>query len=384
MASLANSINNYTSENYNGRWEDVQGYTSTRITVNRSDITSNNLTLQWDNPPNGIPANNQSPLYELVVPLTENIQTFECDHRGRWFRLFTNNIQAISISTMHKIFPSTIKITDGTDVVNVGNGLYTLLTDVSCRPLGTTLSNTNGAALYTTLTDSSGVPLSSLGCLSVALSDGIGTDITSLHNLGETGINAALCCNKSDNATQGSTPNVSGSYTEGTSLYLATSINSTYNMPSTSLDAVTVCLTDSQGHTDSAFHVRDTKILPILQFFDISQGMDVSATLCVTSACILYNLYCYNDGPVTSWVMLYDTSNVDIVNELAPVLSIPILHNDFHDIVLPKGCSFVNGICVQASKTQDYTNSISPGSNVVFASGTYYRNIISNNNEFRP
>ncbi len=71
--------------------------------------------------------------------------------------------------------------------------------------------------------------------------------------------------------------------------------------------------------------------------------------------------------------MLYDTAtaaNVD--GTLAPTLSIPILKEDFHDIVLPRGCAFAYGICVQASKTQDYTHVVSPGSNVVFASGTYY------------
>ena len=155
-------------------------------------------------------------------------------------------------------------------------------------------------------------------------------------------------------------------------MYLATPFSSTYNKSSSnhqdlSQNSIAVCVTDFLG--GNKCYIQDSALsAPTLSSFDISHGMDVTATVCVPQHCVLYNLYCYNDGPNTSWLLLYDTNTTSTD---APALSIPVLCNDFHDIVFPRGCNFLNGICIKASTTQDYTNVQSPGANVVFASGTY-------------
>jgi hypothetical protein len=174
MSSVFNSksqLHNLDNEDFLGRWEDIQAYTSVINTI-ESNSASGTIRFQWVNmDDDSVPSDDELPLcedsYTFVGDATALTKQF--DTRARWFRLKIEGTGSIAqFATTYKKSATEIKLTDNsTNIVsvNVGedneNSLFTVLTDMSGNLLGTTNdAHAGGEALFTHLADVSGHSLS--------------------------------------------------------------------------------------------------------------------------------------------------------------------------------------------------------------------------------
>ena len=308
-----------------------------------------------------------------------------------------------------------------------------MLTDASGAALRTTNDTATGEALYTHLADSSGHSLATTETnaangesLFVALRDGSNNAFSSTgahvaHN--------ALYIRPGDvcGNAQASTYDVSAAVTSGVALYAAladscgnqiSTTNRVGGDPAVTANALYVHLATSNGKSvtrDNPLPVVNTQESTGALAFDVSHGITESfisphADLGDTSQgdfpINVYNLFVYNDSPVTVWMKIYDVctgmlnrqglTNVLSANTTESELSASL--NDVslgvagqpnfdtsanlkynltvpggrsRDLTLPGGTTFENGLYVRAT-TQYKAESIQgPGTNAVFFNGSY-------------
>ena len=374
--------------------------------------------------------------------------TKQFDHRARWFRIKYENNESVgtqfddmsfNLQTLYKKAATELKIVDDCAnivSVNVGddnkNSLYTMLTDASGAALRTTNDAVNtGEALYTHLADSSGHSLATTETnagsngesLFVALRDGSNNAFSS------TGANVthnALYIRPGDvcGNAQASTYDVSGASTSGVALYAALADSCGNKISTTNqiggdtnvkANALYVHLATKDGKS-----VTENNPLPVVNTqestgalaFDISYGVketfvsphsDLKDTSGEDLKINVYNLFVYNDSPVTVWLKIYDvctgmlrSAQHDLIDnfpeseeELSASLNqvtnagqefdtsanlkynLTVPGGRSRDLTLPGGTTFNHGMYVRAT-TQYKADSIQgPGDNAVFFNGSY-------------
>jgi hypothetical protein len=448
MASLLNSkkdisFNNTTDSSFTGQWEDIKDYTSAIITL--QSPMDGSATLQWAHT-----SGRSFPTSDTDIIASETFRydgvdvstavTKQFDHRARWFRIkYENETEGIgtkfndlsfNLQTLYKKAATELKIVDDCAnivSVNVGdnnkNSLYTMLTDASGAALRTTNDSATGEALYTHLADSSGYSLATTETqaangesLFVALRDGsnnafssTGADVT--HN--------ALYIRPGDSCgnAQASTYDVSGASTAGVALYAALAdscgnkISTTNQLSGDNANALYVHLATKNGKSvtkDNPLPVVNTQDSTGALAFDVSYGITESFIAPQSyfknpdDPINIYNLFVYNDSPVTIWVKIYDvcesmlshvgldqplgadvtesqlsTSLNDVSNGGAFDTSANLKYNltvpggRSRDLTLPGGTTFDHGLYVRAT-TQYKADSVQgPGENAVFFNGSY-------------
>ena len=442
MASILNSIKDakvdISGEN---AWEDIKDYTSVIITMNSGVDGSG--TIEWaDTSARRFPQDKDIIARESFqytgsgTPITKQF-----DHRARWFRVRydhsgafgTNygdgsfNDVSFNLQTLYKKAPTELKIVDDSaNIVSVnvgasGNSLYTVLTDASGVLIRTTNDNQlTGEALYVHLADSSGTSLATTDTtdpesLFVALRDAsnVGIDSTGTTN-------NALHVRPGDVSgnAQASTFDVCGAYTKGVALYAALSDNCGHQVDTTNTqnrniatnaNALYVHLTDNSGRS-----IADGNALPVVntveavgaKAFDFSSGVqehfitpitDMSGTI-GDKKINLYNIFVYNDSPVTVWMKVYDVSYQNLIDNCLH-LSVGTSESDFEfsmnntadgataigkpkynitvpggrhrDLVLPGGATFTKGVHFRATTQYKEFSVQGPGENMIFLNGTY-------------
>lgn len=437
MASLLNSKKD-VSASFIGNWEDIKDYTSAIITMKAP--VDGSASVQWAH------TDGRSFPTEADIIATErftyggtdvsNALTKQFDHRARWFRVvYDNNSNAVSASfsdmslnfqTLYKKAPTELKIVDDSAnivSVNVGdskNSLYTMLTDASGVAIRTTNDNqTTGEALFTHLADSSGT---SLATTNSATAESLFVALRDADNVGFSSTGVVDTCSNAlyvrpgdaSGNSQASTFDVSGAYTSGVALYAALADNcghqiDTTNMNptgSTNANALYVHLTNDSGQSidqNNPLPVVNTQESVGALAFDVSYGVEaafVTPLLDLSSSSLngaganinLYNIFVYNDGPVTVWMKIYDMCfhdlsannllNVTPTNETDFTASLNALDGDLkynitvpggraRDLVLPGGATFSKGVYFRATTQYRSTSIQSPGTNTVFLNGSY-------------
>ena len=460
MASLLNSKKDisFTTEDtsFTGQWEDIKDYTSAIITL--QSPMDGSATLQWAHT-----SGRTFPTLDTDIIASETFRydgvdvstavTKQFDHRARWFRIKYENNEAdiigtkfndlsFNLQTLYKKAATELKIVDDCAnivSVNVGddnkNSLYTMLTDASGMALKTTNEGAEGEALFTHLADGSGFSLATTETgdgngesLFVALRDGsnnafssTGADVT--HN--------ALYIRPGDACgnAQASTFDVSNASTAGVALYAAladscgnkiSTTNQISGVESTVANALFVHLATSDGKS-----ITEENPLPVVNTqestgafaFDVSYGIEESfitphSELSETGALPnadghkridVYNLFVYNDSPVTVWLKIYDVctgmleaadldhqlgSNVtesqlsgslSIVNTNNPTFdtsanlkyNLTVPGGRSRDLTLPGGTTFDHGLYVRATTQYKAESVQGPGPNTVFFNGSY-------------
>lgn len=439
MASLLNSKKDI-SANFTGQWEDIKDYTSVIMTLQAP--VDGSATIEWANttgrtfPTDSDIIASENFTYSGALDASQaSAVTKQFDHRARWFRVRYDHSGAVEASfsdlsfnfeTLYKKAPTELKIVDDSAnvvSVNVGdnnNSLYTMLTDASGVPIRTTNdSQTTGEALYVHLADGSGNSLATTETdnpesLFVGLRDASNVGIDST---GSAATNNALYVRPGDVSgnAQASTFMVSDAYADGVALYGALAdncghqINTTNNPPAsdTSANALYVHLTLANGNS-----VSSSDPLPVVDAqetvgalpFDVSYGIEetfvvpaVDMSSAGSDKINLYNIFVYNDSPVTIWLKLYDVSTgtlsgadlLDICTTTftdtkfensmaaitstirAPIFNITVPGGRTRDINLPGGATFNNGVYARATTQYKQYSTQSPGANLVFLNGSY-------------
>jgi hypothetical protein len=179
MASIYNSTGGkyvLTHPYYNfdpQRWDDIQSYVSVTVTIS-CEITGT-LNLRWiNNDHDGAEptaADTENPLAIDSFEYNGGSQTAYFDTRARWLSVafdgsgIDEENKTLILSTNYKKAATEIKITDDDhNIVNVlvgdnHNMAYTILTDLSGDPLGTTNEAHTGHGLYVHAADASGYSL---------------------------------------------------------------------------------------------------------------------------------------------------------------------------------------------------------------------------------
>ena len=404
MASLVNSVKD-SDVSFNGRWEDVQQYTSAKILI--LSPLPGQATLKWANGRRGRIPTNDDILVTQDVCYTNLSQPLliERDHQARWFKLDyateegTYVDPSLNIDTLFKTAPSRIKLVDDNPdaiVPITASGVHVLLTDMSGDAVQSTAAGTEGTALFTTFTDSSGAPLATVSgenlgrSLAVALRDNNNVNLSTLENRLLSDVNA-LSTQFTDACghSQGGGREVLNADTSGISLFLSTEVDTTVTYAQKTMvsgkrpasNALYVHFVDACGlgfTRSNPLHVREISSSESLSYFDISYAItSTRASLGKEGVTLLKTLYCYNDGPNTTWLRVYDSSLRNGVQTTDPdqaslvKLNIPILAGQYNDLVFPKGCEFATGVVFQASVDQQYTSVINPGDHQIFVAGTY-------------
>jgi hypothetical protein len=347
-ASLLNSVKD-TSSSFVGYWDDVKDYNTLIVTL-QSPMDGSG-TLKWANTTRRqFPSDEDVIAEEPFLYSATQAKTLQWDHRGRWFKLeYTDTSTgpasyddfSLNIETLYKGIPTEPKIADDQrNVVNLHDGdvnssYQTVFADVSGVPLATTDDGvTVGEALYVHLRDAS-------SDLHYAHTNTTGTSPESLFialrddnndNLTTTPSGNTLHAHPSDmyGHSQAGTIEVSGAHTSGRALYLTGADNTgaviatTDQYPDdTGSNSLYVHLTLSGGeavnHENPVPCYEADKIAQTV-YFDISQGITTNlfhTTTDLSNGHInMFNLFTYNDGPVTVWTKLYDAS-IGNINSLA-------------------------------------------------------------------
>ena len=445
MASLLNSIKDSSLglSSSASTWEDVKDYTNVIITL--KSAVDGSATLQWaDTSGRRFPTDNDIVATEYLTYSNASgaAITQQFDNRARWFRVLYDNsgvngtnyadasFQDISLNlqTLYKKAPTELKIVDqSANIVTVnvgpsGNSLYTVLTDSSGIMIRTTNpAQTTGNALFVHLADSSGRSLATTTApggpesLFVALRDASNIDIDSTGTY-----NNALYVRPGDASgnAQASSFNVSGVANPGVALFAAladpcgmqvdttNTLNFQASTTSRPANAMYVTLSTYDGQSISAANP-----LPVINrintvgatAFDISSGIqefflcpasDLSSNA-VNRVINLYNIFVYNDSPVTVWLKVYDASvggmaranqwnflNGSLGTEtffsaslgtasISPLYNITVPAGRYRDLVLPGGATFNNGFYVRATTQYRPSSIVGPGQNMVFLNGSY-------------
>lgn len=407
-ASILNSIKD-TSTSFIGEWEDVKDYNSLILTLQSPRDGSG--TLHWANTTrrefpteNDIIATEQF-YYSATVP-----KTLQWDHRGRWFKLHYNDSStgpgnysdySMNIETLYKGIGTELKIAD--DAQNVvslhGQSYQTVYTDISGTVLATTDDMTaSGEALYVNLRDSSSnssyahTNTSGTGSesLFVGLRDDNNKDLSvtdtndlTVHTTNELGY------------SQAATADVSGAESGTKAFYIAgadntgTKISSTKeHRQNTGANALYVHLTLSGGvavDEENPLPCIEADKIAQVKYFDISYGItEVFSTTPDLSAgrINLFNLFTYNDGPITVWTKCYDMSHgylnsltdtsYDLYNDRV-LFNVATPAGHYRDFKFPRGLLFNEGLHFRTSVEHSYDSSYGPGDDILFINGAYFK-----------
>jgi len=434
MASILNSRKDI-DVSFVGKWENIQDYTSAILTF--SSPVDGSGVVEWAHT-NGrnMPSDTDIIASErFEYSHEDNAVTKQWDHRARWFRVSYDhgvildeaadfNDMSFNLQTLYKKAPTELKIVDDdANVVSVnvgeqGNSLYTVLTDARGELIRTTNDDQiEGEALYTHLADSSGRSLATTETdfahesLFVALRD---ASNIAFDSTGELASNNALFVRPGDGSgnAQASTFMVKDAYAEGVALYGALADNCGYQITTTATaggnddghNALYVHLTDKNGES-----IRRDNPLPVLNIaesvgaspFDVSYGIeenfitpfDVAGTIASDKKVNLYNIFVFNESPVTIWLKIYDISqgdvedndldgelyNQDVTTSLenlvggrsAQKYNLTVQAGRARDISLPGGATFFNGIKVRATTQYKFDSTNGPGQDRIFLNGTY-------------
>lgn len=430
MASTINTIKNGSGINsFQGRWEDIQWYTTVKINVNSP--VSGEVKLHWANPPKGrLPTDSRDLIattdISCVVELDINGDpiplTFERDTIARWFRLdfcaASTIDNSLNIEVLYKKAPTSVKLVDSSNqVVSVENGnLYSVLVDNQGNVLRST-DTAAGEALFTNFRDASGdamLTVSGQGLphsLAVALRDNCSNEevVSNFDTLGIKGKSTvnAMYMHMSDACghSQASGYTVSGADVAGVPLFLTLNdVDSTNyvthpvvvnNDPNETGNFLYVFAGDKDGsvhNTSNPLKITQTSDIAEVLSFDISSAVNerwrTHSALKGGSqrARSLYNVYAYNDGPTLVWLRIYDLSVADGATDPSPATydlnpyimqTIPLGPGQTYDTTYPRGIQFNNGVAFRAT-VEPYINSTQgPGDDVVFVAGTYTTAIIS-------
>lgn len=431
MASILNSAKDI-DESFIGSWENVQDYTSSILTF--SSPVDGSGVVEWAHTDaRHMPTDQDIVASERFTYTADNgAVTKQWDHRARWFRVRYDNTgdqadfndMSFNLQTLYKKAPTELKIVDNSaNIVSVnsgenGNSLYTVLTDSEGGLIRTTNEDqTEGHALYTHLADASGKSLATTDTnfahesLFVALRDAsnYGFDST-----GPDAANNALYVRPGDASgnAQASTFKVKGAHVDGVALYGALADNCGYQITTTETstglegnNALYVHLTDSAGKS-----IYDGNALPVINIaetvganaFDVSHGIEENflfpnidmSSIPSNKKVNLYNIFCYNESPVTVWLKIYDVSvgdlqqnnlfgqelyGMNITTSLtqltggsgAQKYNLPVQAGRARDITLPGGATFFNGVAVRATTQYRADSTQGPGEDRVFLNGTF-------------
>jgi hypothetical protein len=260
--------------------------------------------------------------------------------------------------------------------------------------LATTTTGSGPESLFVALRDSSNVGIDSTGSVNNAL----------YVRPGDASGNA-----------QASSFNVSGAATAGVALFAAladccgiqidttNTLNFTESTTGRPANAMYVTLSSFDGQSISADHP-----LPVINkidtvgayAFDVSSGIqqffvcpapDLS-TNPVNKVINLYNIFVYNDSPVTIWLKVYDACYTALnqyrlldgsfgsetlldtclkEQKIVPLYNITVPAGRYRDLVLPGGATFNNGFYVRATTQYRPSSILGPDHNSVFLNGSY-------------
>lgn len=428
MASRYNStpVNNGNVK-LDGNWEDVKDYTTAIVTLNNQvAATTSSGAVEWAHTTGRtFPVNSDIVASENIMYRGQGAQTFQFDHRARWFRVNYQTDASYDLQTVYKKAPTQLKIVDDdANVVRVnsgaqGNSLYTVLTDSTGTLLKTTsTSQTTGSALYTHLADASGTSLATTAkgavghsSLFVGLRDGFNNPLNTTKLVNNKAANNALYVRPGDasGSAQASTGVVNGAGVEGVALFGALSDSGSYQISTTrnnlnTINSLYVHLTDNFGDSISALNplpVISTEDVVGSKSFNIPNGINkdfiVPSDLSGTSNGLrinLYNLFVYNDSPSTIFLKVHDTSVAALTNvglnasvgsddallgaslELLNTkdtlrYNLAVQPGKARDIVIPGGASFYNGVAIRASTRYLESSTLGPATESVFVNGTY-------------
>lgn len=436
MASILNSAKDVAA-GFIGQWENTQDYTSAVLTF--SAPVDGSGVIEWAHTDGRrLPSNSDIVASERFTYNSSTAVTKQWDHRARWFRVRYDHVGAaptasfsdmsFNLQTLYKRAPTELKIVDDSaNIVSVnsgaqGNSLLTVLTDACGQLLRTTNgAQTSGNALYTHLADGSGVSLATTvtaannESLFVALRDAsnVGFDST-----GELAANNALFVRPGDGSgnAQASTFMVKDAHSAGVALYGALADNCGFQITTTNTaggattghNALYVHLADSNGQS-----IYNSNPLPVVNTaetvgalaYDVSFGItedfifpapDMSSSN--ASKINLYNIFVYNESPVTVWLKVYDVSYQDVVGRqlLGPLFgtnaanttaslnaldsnngsaalkyNLTVQAGRARDLTLPGGATFNNGVMVRATTQFSKYSTQGPGADMVFLNGTY-------------
>lgn len=405
MAGLNNSMRSGNVD-FSGHWEDIQNYTTVKVTI-QSPIDGSG-TLQWCNTnKRQYPTNLEDVIAsDLLVYTASMALTVEYPTRGRYFRLIYNNAKpftslsfsdmSLNIDTLYKMAPDAIEITDGKT-----NG-STSVTEHAYQVCYTDIcGNNENIAIYTTLSDSSSDFLGTTDgknkSIFVALRDNSNSNLTytETHNL-------YVHQSDSQGHSQAGTVSVSGALKPGVALYLSGSdTNHSWSTSKTKSDirnkdnAVYVVLTDSSGNV-----VSNTHPIPVkagvesggIATIDIQNGVTqnfVSYGGFAAAYVTIFNLFTYNNGPNTVWTKVYNMSlgmikpsdlpPLDTDNQLDfsaydpwIVCNIATPPGQHRDLSFPKGLALSNGMFLRSAVEHRYSSSNGPGQDVLFINGNVY------------
>lgn len=433
MASILNSRKDI-DVSFVGKWENIQDYTSAILTF--SAPVDGSGVVEWAHTDGrNMPTENDIIASEhFEYDASDNAITKQWDHRARWFRVRYDHDptaeledfadMSFNLQTLYKKAPTELKIVDDSaNIVSVnvgaqGNSLYTVLTDACGELIRTTNdSQLEGEALYTHLADSSGRSLATTDTdfthesLFVALRD---ASNIAFDSTGELASNNALFVRPGDGSgnAQASTFKVKDAHAEGVALYGALADNCGYQITTTATaggrddghNALYVHLTDKNGES-----IRRDNPLPVLNIaesvgaspFDVSYGIeenfitpfDNAATIPATKKVNLYNIFVFNESPVTIWLKIYDVCAGDVEEadlggalygrditaslenlpggRAAQKYNLTVQAGRARDISLPGGATFFNGIQVRATTQYKHDSTLGPGEDRVFLNGTY-------------
>lgn len=411
-ASLLNSIKN-SSASFVGHWEDVKDYNTLILTL-QSPMDGSG-SLKWANTTRRqFPSDEDVVAEETFFYQGTSAKTLQWDHRGRWFKLqytdtstgpSTYSDYSMNIETLYKGVATEPKISDDAqNVVNLHRGdayssYQMIYTDVSGVPLATTSDAVaSGEALFVNLQDASSNYDLAHTVTAGTQPESLFTAIRDNNNDSFTSSNNTLNVHTSniEGYSQAATIEVSGAYTSGRALYLTgadntgTLISSIKEHPDTSgSNALYVHLTLSGGEA-----VNSTNPLPCIEtdkiaqtiYFDISSGITANEFKTVSDLSSgnvnLFNLFTYNDGPVTVWTKLYDMSTgyvtgsggytySDYNNRV--LLNVATPAGQCRDFKFPRGMLFNEGLHFRSSTEHSYDSSADPGQDVLFINGAYFK-----------
>lgn len=410
-ASLLNSIKD-TSTSFIGQWEDVKDYNTLILTLQAPRDGSG--TLHWANTTRRqYPSDTDVIATERFYYSATTPKTLQWDHRGRWFKLHYADSStgpsnytdySLNIETLYKGIGTELKIAD--DAQNVvslhGESYQTIYTDISGTALATTDDGTaDGEALYVNLRDSS----SNFSYAHTSADIGpeslfVGLRDNNNDNLSVTDTNdLTVHTTNTLGYSQAATADVSGAESGTKAFFIAgadntgATISSTKEHPqNTGANALYVHLTLSGGvavDEENPLPCVEADKIAQVRYFDISGGIkeNFSSTFDLSSGRInLFNLFTYNDGPVTTWTKCYDMSQgyleslTDTSYELynnRVLFNVATPAGHYRDLKFPRGLLFNEGLHFRTTVDHDYDSSYGPGDDILFINGAYFKSATS-------
>jgi hypothetical protein len=397
------------SESYYGTCDDLQAYSTVKITL-RSPIDGIG-NLLWLNKPGQVIAKDLLS-YTASMALTKEYPT-----RARYFRFVYTSLDAtvdsfvdmsLNIETLYKGAASTINVGDskGQGSVGVVEGSYQ--THYSDQ------SGASGRSIYTTLGDLSG---NSLAYTEAAAGAGGSRDKSLFISLRDSD-NKALTGTTEHNLyvhpsdamghNQASTGMVLDACSSGVALYLTGADGAGHTWSTTRVqpniveatsrreqNAVCVIMTDASGQPitrDNPIHVSMTTDSKGIATVDIQNGVTqnfVSYGGFAAAYVTIFNLFTYNNGPNTIWTKVYNMSLGMIrPSDLQPldstkqldlsaydrwiVCNVATPPGQSRDLSFPKGLALPNGMFIRSSVEHSYASSHGPGSDVLFVNANVY------------